>query len=97
MSGADCVDEEREPAERIGGAYESEIDDHGQRKQRQPRVAAERFAVLKPDINDAGEHHREHEQDATEELQSLVQLEIVVAQHDLPVGLQHFVLFRSDA
>ena len=60
------MQEEIEIKQRVSDTDEREVEDDHQGEQREAAVVLQRLAIFQADVDDAGHHHGEHEQDAAE-------------------------------
>ena len=93
----DVLHEERQLADPVGGAHQREVEDDHEGEQGEAAVAAHGLGILEPDVEHRGHHHGEHEEDAAEELQALVEGHVAVVQEKLAVRDEHLVLLGRDA
>ena len=84
-------------ADPVSGAHQGQVQDDDQGQQGEAAVVAHRLRILEPDVKDGGHHHREHEEDAAEQLQAFVDGDVAVVEKEVAVGDQHLVLLRADA
>eukprot|EP01035_Chromulina_nebulosa_P038552 gene38552-biopygen25629 len=91
------ADEELGAAKGVVGPDEGEIDDDDEGEEAAADVGAERLGVFDADVDEGGEDHREHEEDAAEEGEAFVELGVTVFEQVATVLLKHLVLFGGNA